>query len=76
MGRGRRGRRRKEVENAGCCLFKTRTQHHRMVGKYRGSWGLCLLNVCVCVCVCLWAPSRNAAWLKECGGTGTADAGF
>ena len=37
MGGGRRGRRRKRrregrKEDAGRCLFKTRTQHHRMVG--------------------------------------------
>eukprot|EP00959_Pyramimonas_sp_CCMP1952_P127713 2671283-Pyramimonas_sp.AAC.1 len=33
--RRRRGRRQREEEggDAGCCLFKTRTQHHRRVGK-------------------------------------------
>ena len=35
MGGGKRGRRR-ERRNAGRCLCKTRTQHHRTVGKNMG----------------------------------------
>eukprot|EP00959_Pyramimonas_sp_CCMP1952_P417261 8742290-Pyramimonas_sp.AAC.1 len=46
MGRGGRGRRRgEERRNAGRRLFKTKTQHHRMVGEKAhwaspGPWGL------------------------------------
>ena len=38
-GGGRRGRRRRGEENAGHRLFKTRTQHHRMVGKKGPQYG-------------------------------------